>query len=157
LRELLHNGKSYIFERLSHRFLPSIERREIHLKNIADLAKGLRFRGTTILINPPLAVFKDRGNIYVLRRKVEGIHLEEALDQLKTAPSLKEMNRSAGIDRAILKTIKEIRQWLRSGYESNLEGDLEELTFFVPWDIEANKPRVSVDHYGVTIDYVWLS
>ncbi len=38
-------------------------------------------------------------NGYVLRKKVEGIHWEEAVEQLQTLPELKELNRGMRIDK----------------------------------------------------------
>jgi GNAT superfamily N-acetyltransferase len=157
LRELFYKDKTYIIERLSPHLLSSIEKKERCLRHIADLSKGMRFRGSEIHINPPLSVFKDRGNIYVIRSKIEGIHLEEAIDQLKTVEFLKEMNKSLRIDQAILKTIKEIRQWLRSNLQLNFGMEIDELTFFVSWEIERNMPKLGVDINGVTINSVWLS
>ena len=117
----------------------------------------MRFRNATIGINPPLAIFRDRGNLYILRRKVEGIHAEEALDQLRTSAYLKEMNRAAGIDRAVVLTRDEIRGWLVKAFDLSLREEIEDLTFFVPWDIERNIPRIAVQILGVSLDTVWIA
>jgi len=60
-------------------------------------------------VNPPLVILRDRRSVYIRWKKVEGIHSEEALDQLRTTSHLKEMNRMVGIDRVMVRIIGEIR------------------------------------------------
>jgi len=124
---------------------------------IVECTSGMRFRGAAIGINPPLAIFRDMGNLYILRRKVEGIHLQEALDQLRTSPHLKGMNRAAGIDRAMVRTINDIKEWLVTKFDLDFREDIEELTYFVPWDIEKNIPKIPVDISGVSLDTIWIA
>ncbi len=88
---------------------------------------------------------------------MQGIHLEEALDQLRTSPYLKEMNRAAGIDRALVGTVNEIRGWLMKTFDPILHEEIEDLTFFVPWDLKRNRPKVTVDIAGVLFDAVWIA
>ena len=156
LREFRHEGLDYIFERISPRFLPSLEKKRRFLSEIAEYIPAGRFCNGTIQINPPIAILRDRGNVYILRRKVEGIHSEEALDQLRTS-YLKDMNRAVGIDRAVVVTINEIREWLVKGFDSSLREEIEDLTFFVPWDLERNIPKVTVDIAGVSLDTMWIA
>ena len=127
LREFRHGGAEYIFERISPRFLPSVERKKRFLSRIAGYVSAEQFRNATIRINPPIAILSDKGNVYILRRKVEGIHSDEALDQLRTSSYLKEMNRAVGIDRAVVATIHEIREWLVKGFDSILREEIEDL------------------------------
>jgi GNAT superfamily N-acetyltransferase len=157
LREFHHEGTEYIFERISPRFLPSVERKRSVLSKITEHASGMRFRNATVHINPPLAILRDRGNVYILRRKVKGIHSDEALDQLRTSSYLKEMNHAVRIDRALVLTINEIRRWLTKVFDPSLLDAIEDLTFFVPWDLERNMPRVAVDGSGVSLDTVWIA
>lgn len=157
LREFRHGGAEYIFERISPRFLPSVERKRKFLPKISEYASRMRFRSATIGINPPLAIFRDRGNLYILRRKVEGIHSDEALDQLRTSAHLKDMNRAVRIDRAVVFTMDEIRNWLMKAFDLSLREEIEELTFFVPWDIDRNVPRIAVHILGVSLDTVWIA
>ncbi|OGP91668.1 MAG: hypothetical protein A2157_06665 [Deltaproteobacteria bacterium RBG_16_47_11] len=157
LRKFHHKGSKYIFERTSPRFLLSIEKKRRFLPRIDESALGLRFRHSRIQINPILALLQDRGNIYLLRRKVEGIHSEEALDQLRGSPHLKEMNRSVRIDHAIIMTINEVREWLLKVFHSKLSDEIEDLTFFVPWDIERNIPKATVDVTGIFLDTLWVA
>ena len=157
LREFRHEGLEYIFERISPRFLSSIEKKRRFLPKITEYASDMRFRNATIQINPPLAILRDRGNAYILRKKVKGIHSEEALDQLRTSPYLKDMNRAVGIDRAVVLTINEIKDWLVKVFDSSLREEIEDLTFFVPWDLERNFPRVTVHILGVSLDTMWIA
>ena len=117
----------------------------------------MKFHGAILRISPPLLVFRDLGNIYVLRKKVEGIHSEEAFDQLKTSSRLREMNLAAGIDRVMAGTIHNIRKWLETRFKSRFGQEIEDLTYFLPWDIEANLPRVQVEVSGVSLDEVWIA
>ena len=157
LREFRHERVDYIFERLSPHFLSSFEKKKRCLMKIGECASGMRFCGAAIEVNPPLAIFSDRGNVYILRRKVEGIHSQEALDQLRTSPYLKEMNRAVGIDRAIVRTINDIKEWLVTKFDSSFLEEIEELTYFIPWDIEKNMPKIPVDIAGVSLDTIWIA
>ena len=157
LREFRHEGVDYIFERLSPQLFRSLEKKRRCLINIAECTSGRRFHRATVKINPPLVTLKDRGNLYVMRRKVEGIHLQEALDQLRTATNLEEMNRAAGIDRAMVRAINDIKKWLVEKSDPGLREEIEELTYFVPWDIEKNIPKVQVDVSGILLDTVWIA
>jgi hypothetical protein len=88
---------------------------------------------------------------------VKGIHSDEALDQLRSSAYLKEMNHAVRIDRALLLTINEIRHWLTNVFDPGQFEAIEDLTFFVPWDLEKNMPRVAVDGSGVSLDTVWIA
>ena len=157
LREFHHEGVDYIFERTSPHFFHSLVRKRRVLREIERDVLRLKFHGATPQVNAPLLIFRDRGNIYVLRRKVAGIHLQEALDQLKTSPRLKEMNRALGIDRKVVMTVNEIRHWLEARFKSHFRQDIEDLAQFVPWDIEKNIPKVCVDALGVSLNTIWIA
>jgi hypothetical protein len=157
LREWIHGEARYIFERISPHFFPALVRKRRFLKRIEKRSPDLRVRSAAVLVNPPLLLFRDRGNIYALRKKVEGVHLEEALDQLKTAPHLKEMNRLTGIDSALMKTIHEIKEVLKPAFSPRLRPDIENLTYFIPWDIEKNIPLIQVDDAGIFLSKLWLA
>ncbi len=157
LREFRHEGLEYIFERISPRFLPSVEKKRRFLPKIAKYFSRRHFRNATVQINPPIAILRDRGNVYILRRKVEGIHLEEALDQLRTSSHLKDMNRAVGIDRAVVVTINEIKEWLMKRLDLSLHEEIEDLTFFVPWDLEKNIPKMTVEIAGISLDTIWVA
>lgn len=157
LKEFRRERVDYIFERTSPLFLPSIEKKRKLLLKITESLSRIRFHNATLQTNPPLAILQDKGNAYILRRKVEGIHLEEALDQLRTSPHLKDMNRSVRIDHAVVMTINEIREWLVKVFAPDLREEIEELTFFVSWDIERNIPKVTVDITSVSLNTIWIA
>jgi hypothetical protein len=157
LREFSHDGIDYVFERISPHFFSSLVKKKEFLREIPKYASGARFRGATVRINPPLLIFQDRGNVYALRKKVGGIHSQEALDQLKTSPFLKEMNQRTEIDRAILGTIKEVSTWLEQWFSPRFRQEIEDLTYFIPWNIEKNFPEIQVDTTGISIDHIWIS
>ena len=157
LREYCHEGVDYVFERLSPHLLPSLERQRRCLTKIALCTSGRRFQRAAVQVNPPLATFTDRGNLFIMRRRVEGIHLQEALDHLRTSKSLAGINRAARIDRAIVRTVKASKDWLLANFDAGFREEIGELTYFVPWDTERNIPRVLVDVSGVSLDTIWIA
>jgi len=157
LKEFNHEGVDYIFERISPLFFSSLVKQRTFLKKVEKFISGLRVRGAVVKVNPILLIFRDRGNVYVLRKKVPGVHSQEALDQIKTVPYLKEMNRGIGIDRAMISTINDIRDILKKKFHSAFKQEIEELTYFVPWDIENNIPRVHVHVSEITLGVIWIA
>lgn len=157
LREFRHKEADYIFERVSPRFLSSVEKKTSFLSKIAESFLERRFHNTAVQINPPLVILQDRGNVYILRRKLDGIHSEEALDQLKTTSSLRTMNREVGIDRTIVATINEIKKDLMKAFGSDYRKEIEDMALFVPWDLERNVPKIIVDVKGISLDVVWVA
>jgi GNAT superfamily N-acetyltransferase len=157
LREFRHEGIAYIFERVPPHFFPSIEKKRVLLTKIAESASGRRFHHATLQMNPPLAIFRDKGNVYILRGKVEAIHSEEALDQLRTSSYLKKMNHAVKIDRAVVATISDVKEWLVETRDARLYEEIEDLVFFVPWDLERDIPRIMVDIAGVFLDTLWIA
>jgi GNAT superfamily N-acetyltransferase len=157
LKEFRHDGVEYIFERTSPRFLPFIEKKKRFLPRVAETISGVRFQHASVQINPPLVILQDRGNVYILRRKVEGIHLEEGLDQLRTSPRLKEMNRAVRIDRMVVMMIKEIKEWLRKVFDPSLHEEIDDLTFFIPWDLQKDFPKLMVDDTGASLHTLWVA
>jgi len=157
LRAFHHEGTDYIFERISPHFLDSLIKKRRLLKKIERVASTSKFQGADLRTNPILLIFQDRGNIYALREKVEGIHSDEAFDQLRTSAYLREMNRAVGIDRALATTINDIKKWLETRFKSSSRKGIEDLTYFLPWDIEKNIPRVRVEALGVSLDKIWIA
>ncbi len=157
LRQLHHRGMDYVFERVSPHFFHSLVKKKRLLREVKKNVSRMKFQGAILRVNPPLLIFRDRGNVYVLRRKVEGIHSQEAFDQLRTSPHLREMNRAVGIDRAMVRTLHDVRKWLETRFKSRFRRDIEDLAYFVPWDIETNLPRVHVEISGVSLDRIWIA
>jgi hypothetical protein len=139
---------------LRYLWLPSSIKKEEVLVKLLDLSPSV---SAIVQVNPPLAIIQDRGNLYILRKKVNGIHSEEALDQLRTSLSLKKMNHEVGIDRVMVRTVNDIREWLDTRFESRFRQEIEDFTYFFPWDIERNIPRVHVDISGVSFDTIWIA
>ncbi|MFH1092034.1 MAG: GNAT family N-acetyltransferase [Pseudomonadota bacterium] len=84
LKEIILEGQPYIFERIQTRQLPDLVKRRELLERLAAKSPGARAGNARLLVNPPLLTIRDRGNAYVLRRKIEGVHWEEALEQLQS-------------------------------------------------------------------------
>jgi hypothetical protein len=104
-----------------------------------------------------LLLIRDRGNAYVLRRKVDGIHWEEAVEQLQTAPELKGFNTAISADRIVLSTVHHVSQWLREKLGDQEDRLMDLFTFFVAWDLTANRPKVIVDFSGSYLETVWIA
>ena len=157
LKEFHHEGVDYIFERTSPLFFSSLVRQRTFLKKVEKSLSGLRVRGALVQVNPILLIFRDRGNIYLLRRKVPGIHSQEALDQLRSVPHLKVINQSLGADRVIAHLLNDVRDWLRKRFHSGFRQEIEELTYFIPWDIENNMPTFRVDISTISLHTLWIA
>jgi hypothetical protein len=157
LREFHYKEVTYIFERISPHLFSSLLKKRRLLRKIENFVSEIRPHGADIRINPILLVFRDRGNIYALRKKVEGIHSQEALDQLRGSPLLREMNRTVGIEPLILRVIHEIQNRLRSDLNPILDHEVEDLTYFIPWNIEKNFPRIRVDISRISMDTIWIA
>jgi len=157
LRGFRQKGIEYIFERITPRFISSIEKKRRFLPKILEYSSSRRFRDATVQINSPIAILQEKGNVYILRKRVDGIHSEEAMDQLRTASHLKSMNRSVRIDHAVILTINEIKKWLMKEFAPGLREEIEDLAFFIPWDLGRNMPRVTVDTRGVSLDTLWIA
>ncbi len=42
-------------------------------------------------------------------------------------------------------------------FGSNHQNEIENLAFFVPWNLERNIPKVTVDVKGISLDAVWVA
>lgn len=157
LREFHHKGVKYIFERVSPLFFNALLRKRAFLKRVEKSEADLHFQGTIIRVNPIILVIRDRGNVYALRRQVQGVHSQEALDQLKTIPHLRNLNSAVGVTRCIQNVIKETEKSLKKRFHSQFKREIEEFAYFIPWDIELNTPAIRVDISGISLDTVWLA
>jgi hypothetical protein len=157
LKEITINGEDFIFERVQARQLPELQRKKGVLDRISAEIGGARVKHAALKTNPPLLVIRDRGNGYVLRRKIHGIHWEEAVEQLQTLPSLKALNASVKVDRISKATVKKLQNKLQA--DVNLGEDLEtaSLAYYVSWDLDGNRPRVTVDMSGTFLESVWVA
>ena len=157
LKEINIGGDEFIFERIQPRLLT-------HVRNINNLFErcgseisGATARHARLGFNPAVLVIRDSGNAYVLRRKLQGIHWEEAVEQLQGAPRLQELNRSMSLDRIIMTTVRETAKWLASKMEREDEPLMDYLAYFISWDLEWNQPKIIVDGSGSYVETVWLA
>ncbi len=157
LKEITLKGEEYIFERVQARMIPELQRRMDYLHRIGSEMKGTRVRNAGLRTNPPLLIIRDRGNAYVLRRKVDGIHWEEAVDQLQTAPTLRAMNASVKVDKLIATTVRKSSEWLGAHCTPEEQPLLEGLSYFISWNLETNQPKIVVDFGGSYVESVWAA
>ncbi len=157
LKEIEVCGEEHIFERVQIRQVPDIEEKRLILKRIALEVPGARVKNARLKVNAPLLVIRDRGNGYVLRRKIQGIHWEEAVEQLLSSPDLISLNESVRVDRIVKGTVLKARETVarKLGLSPDYVGEMT--TCFVSWDLEANQPRLTVDPVGTFLETVWLA
>lgn len=157
LREFHYKGEKYVFERIDPHFFLSLMKKRAFLKKLEKFLPEMKFCNTIVRINQLLLIFRDKGNIYVLRKKVEAIHLQEALDQLRTVPYLIELNSRTKIDMAMIDVINDFRDWVKRKFYSGKGEEMIDLTYFIPWDIENNFPKVDVGVYKVAFSFIWIA
>lgn len=157
LKEIVIDGEAFIFERIQVRQLPELRKKALLLMKAEAALSGVRANNTPIGINPPLLVIRDMGNAYVLRRKIEGIHWDEALEQLLTAPSLKPLNATIGLDRIVKLTVKQALKNVAHALDLQEETLLDQLTCFVSWNLGANQPKLLVHFDGAFLESLWLA
>jgi hypothetical protein len=157
LKEIVIRHEKFIFQRMQTRQLAELEKREALLRRIQLEMPHARPGNAQLKINPPVLTIRDRGNVYVLRRKVEGIHWEEAIEQLQSIPNLKNMNGSMKIDRVILGTVLNTNQMISETLGLREETVADSLTCFVPWNLDDNQPRLVIDFTNAYLETVWMA
>ncbi|HMK37599.1 MAG TPA: hypothetical protein VK463_21180 [Desulfomonilaceae bacterium] len=157
LKEITIHGEHYIFERLQARMLKRLDLKKELMERIEPEITGVRIRNATLALNPPLLVIKDRGNAYVLRRKVQGIHWEEAMEQLQTCADLKNLNAALKLEKLILSTVRKTQDWLKAATLEDEEMLRDTFTYFMSWNIDANQPKLMVDASGTFLDTIWIA
>lgn len=157
LKEVTINNREYIIERVQMRFLPTITRIADLLRRISGELVNVRVKNAPVHTNAALLVIRDRGNAYVFRPKVAGIHWEEAVEQLQSNPALVGLNKSLGLERIIKGTVRSARDWLASHLAPDEQYLIEHLTFFVSWDLPTNRPRLFVDLFGSSVEELWIA
>ncbi|RJR40971.1 MAG: MBL fold metallo-hydrolase, partial [Desulfobacteraceae bacterium] len=157
LKEITINNQPYIFERVQSRQLDALQKKNELLERIELELKNEKIKGASLRVNPVLFIIRDRGNGYALRRKIGGIHWDEALAELQSATRLKPLNETVHLDRIIASTVKQALETITS--RLGLEGDglTDQLTPFVPWDLENNHPKVEVDYTKSFLEEIWIS
>ncbi|MDQ1284717.1 MAG: hypothetical protein QG663_120 [Thermodesulfobacteriota bacterium] len=157
LKEIELNGANFIFERIQLRTLNFMENKRVLLSKASDKEPVVIFRTTKMRFNPPLLIIRDRGNGYVLRKKVAGIHWEEAIEQMQTSPSLKQLNNELGIERIITRTVKRALEKMKEAVRMESQNFSDPSSVFVSWDISSNQPKLIVDMASCHIETVWVS
>lgn len=157
LKEIAIDHEKFIFDRMQARQLEELKKREKLLRRIRLEMSGARSGNAQLRVNPPLLTILDRGNLYVLRRKVDGIHWEEAIEQLQSAPHLKSMNGSMKVDGLIFGTVSNTNQMISEKLGLPEDTVADSITCFVPWDLESNQPRLMIDFTNVYLESVWMA
>jgi hypothetical protein len=158
LREFSFRDKDYMFERLSPVLLKDIEKRRGLLEKIERKSRGLRIQQAQIRTNPPLVWIQDRGNGFILRAKLKGIHWEEAVFQLKQNPDLRFINQQLHLDQKLTGIINEIKGWITTQIRIPQQEGIQDLAFFVPWKLDRNSPLFSIDSSNVPyLEHIWIA
>ena len=155
LKELTLPEGDFIFERIQTRQIPDLETTRGLLKALesARVSAG----ASALRINPPILAIRDRGNAYVLRRRIPAIHWEEAIEQARIDPSLKALSAEINIERLINNAGREALA-AAAGRLNRTEPDLRSLlTVFVAWDLEGNRPNLVMDFTKTFLESVWLA
>jgi hypothetical protein len=157
LKEITIDDDAFILERIQAKQMTELKKKEELLSRVKSEIPDGRPGNARLTVNSPLLAIQDRGNAYVLRRKVGGIHWEEAIEQLQSDPHLASMNASMKIDTLIINTVRrsnEMISW-KLGLREETVSDM--LTCFVPWDLEGNQPRLVIDFTSTYLESVWMA
>jgi len=157
LKEISLDGQDFIFERIQERQLFDLKKKNKLLARIASEMPLAKVGSTWLKSNPVLLVIRDRGNAYVLRRKIGAIHWEEAIGQIQTIPHLKNLDKDTQVGQLLLKTVGRAGEVIeeRLGLEKGTVHN--QLTPFVPWNLESNYPRLVIDFEGTYLESLWMA
>ena len=157
LKEITINGKIYIIDRMQAKQSYEIKRKQRLLEDLGPRVVGIKCRGAFLKTMPPLSVIRDRGNAYILRRKIPGIHWDEAIEQLRIDPRLKDLNRILKLDRLLLQSVREAREQITQCLKAEDRDQPDLFTWFVSWDLKNNRPRLAVDASGAFFETLWIA
>ena len=125
---------------------------------IGRKTREIRIQQAKVQINPPLLWIHDRGNGYILRKKIEGIHWEEAVYQLKQNPELRFLNEHLFLDQKLAKVIRETMNWIKAHIRVPDPSYFQDLAYFVPWNLEKNRPLFSIDNANAPyLEKIWVA
>ncbi len=116
-----------------------------------------KIKSAQLKTNPILLIIRDRGNGYVLRRKIDAIHWEEAIEQLQSNPNLKSINEAVKLDRIILETVKTSATTIGNALNVERETIIDQLTPFVSWDLNNNRPKMVIDFAFSYLETLWIA
>ena len=156
LKEITIDDQDYIFERIQVKRIEELQKRNAFLEEVSSKMSDTKVNSAWLKINPTLLIIQDRGNGYVLRRKIDAIHLEEALEQLQSDPNLKMLNETTRIDRVLVNTVKAATEDISSQLGVEKEWVLDQLTPFVSWDLKNNQPKMSVEFHASYLESLWM-
>jgi GNAT superfamily N-acetyltransferase len=158
LREITLQKEVFMLERVTPLLIAETEAREAALRKAVQKALNSRINGSRLLVNPPLLWIQERGNGYILRKKIPGIHGEEALSQLRSQEALKDLNRQLRVDKTIERTIGAVQDFLKTHLRLPAPLSPADLAVFVPWDLQGNRPLVAIDdRLQPYLEQVWLA
>lgn len=157
LKQWAIEGRPFIFERMQARQCREIRRKKQLIDRLRPCLPGMKALGTPLQCNPPLMTLLDRGNAYVLRRKIPGIHWEEALEQLQVSNSLAQLNRSLHLDRLIIRSLQRAREQVAEILGTENKSDPDIFAWFVSWNLERNRPVLNVDASGAFLESIWIA
>ena len=157
LKEISIDGEPFIFERVQARHLPGLRKKNKLLERIASEMSAEKVTGAPLKTNPVLLVIRDRGNAYVLRRKISAIHWEEAVDQLQTHPRLKALNATLRADDLYRTAVRMANEAIADRLGLKKETIHDQLTTFVSWDLKNNQPKLVIDFEGTSLESVWMA
>jgi len=157
LKEIEIDNKTFIFERVQVRQIDILQERGELLTRISNEMPNTKIKSAQLKTNPILLIIRDRGNGYVLRRKIDAIHWEEAIEQLQSNPKLKSVNEAVKLDRIIMETVKTAATTISQKLGVEREMVIDQLSPFVSWDLENNRPKMVVDFAFSYVETVWIS
>ena len=157
LKEIEIDNRAYIFERVQARQVDALQKRGKLLARISAEMPNVKVKSAYLKTNPILLIIRDRGNGYVLRRKIDAVHWEEAIEQLQINRTLKSINEAVKLDRIILDTVKSAAATISNqlGVERGMV--IEQLTPFVSWDLENNRPKMVIDFAFSYLESIWIA
>jgi len=157
LKEITIDGQPCIMERIQAKQLSELKQKETVLREIASKMGGWRIKNACLNVNPPILTIRDRGNAYVLRRKVSGIHWEEAMEQVQSSPCLKALDASLKLHRMVAGTVWEAMGTIARELNLDKSEIHDRLACFVSWDIQANRPLMMVDFTTSYLTSIWMA
>jgi hypothetical protein len=156
LKEITIDDQAYIFERIQARQIEILQKRNTFLEQISAKLSNTKVKSAWLKTNPILLIIQDRGNGYVLRRKIDAIHMEEALEQLQSDPKLKTLNETTRFDRILVDTVRGATADIASRLDVEKEWVLDQLTPFVSWDLKNNQPKMVIEFNTSYLESLWM-
>ena len=157
LKEIEMDNKTFIFERVQARQIDILQKKGELVTRISNEMPNAKIKSAQLKTNPILLIIRDRGNGYVLRHKIDAIHWEEAIEQLQSNPSLKSINEAVKLDRIILETVKNTATTISNELHVERETIIDQLTPFVSWDLDNNRPKMVIDFAFSYLESIWMA